>query len=325
MSVGLPRILRTSSFRLTLLYAGLFGCSALILLGVIYWATGLYMSSSLDAAIDSDITELEDSLEVGGSGSLTVQVTERLRQAPHGPMYYLLEDSTGEVIAGNVPPFHGGDGRFDLKVPRPNSSSVAVYAHGITLADHEYLMVGVDALPRREMRKLILRVFEWSSAITLVLAFVTGAMMSGGLLRRVETISRAARDIMGGDFSRRIPVRGTGDELDNLVRSLNAMLERNELAMESVRQVSNDIAHDLRTPLTRLRQRLELAHRRARSVDEWLARRGWVHLRHGCDPGDLRRAAAHRANRERHADPPFYQGRSLGVAAYGDRGLSADG
>ena len=269
MSVGLPRILRTSSFRLTLLYAGLFGCSALILLGVIYWATGLYMSSSLDAAIDSDITELEDSLEVGGSGSLTVQVTERLRQAPHGPMYYLLEDSTGEVIAGNVPPFHGGDGRFDLKVPRPNSSSVAVYAHGITLADHEYLMVGVDALPRREMRKLILRVFEWSSAITLVLAFVTGAMMSGGLLRRVETISRAARDIMAGDFSRRIPVRGTGDELDNLVRSLNAMLERNELAMESVRQVSNDIAHDLRTPLTRLRQRLELAYRRARSVDEW--------------------------------------------------------
>ena len=88
MSVALPRILRTSSFRLTLLYlyAGLFGATALILLGVIYWATGVYMSSSLDAAIDSDITELEDSLEVGGSESLTVQVTERLRQAPYGPM-----------------------------------------------------------------------------------------------------------------------------------------------------------------------------------------------------------------------------------------------
>ena len=200
MSVALPRILRTSSFRLTPLYAGLFGFSALILLGVIYWATGVYMSSSLDAAIDSDIIELEDSLEVGGSESLTVQVTERLRQAPYSPMYYLLEDSIGEVVAGNVPPFHGGDGRFDLKVPRPNSSSVAVYAHGITLADHEYLMVGVDTLPRREMRRLILRVFEWSSAITLVPAFTSGAVMSGGLLRRVETISRAARDIMAGDF-----------------------------------------------------------------------------------------------------------------------------
>ena len=105
--------------------------------------------------------------------------------------------------------------------------------------------------------------------ITLVLAFGGGALMSGGLLRRIETISRAARDIMAGDFSKRIPVRGTGDELDHLVRSLNAMLERNEVAMESVRQVSNDIAHDLRTPLTRLRQRLELAQRRARSLEEW--------------------------------------------------------
>jgi signal transduction histidine kinase len=93
--------------------------------------------------------------------------------------------------------------------------------------------------------------------------------MSGSLLRRIETISRTARDIMAGDFSRRIPVRGTGDEFDHLVRSLNAMLERNQAAMESVRQVSNDIAHDLRTPLTRLRQRLDLAQRRARSVEEW--------------------------------------------------------
>jgi len=269
VSAALPEILRTSSFRLTLLYAGLFGCSALILLGVIYGATGAYMSSSLDAAIDSDIAELEDSLRAGGTEALTVQVAERLRQAPLGPMYYLLEEPTGEVIAGNIPPFHGGEGRFDLKVPRPNSPSVAVHAHGITLVDHEYLMVGVDAVPRREMRRFILRLFEWSSAITLVLAVAGGALMSGSLLRRIETISQTARGIMAGDFSRRIPARGTGDEFDHLVESLNAMLERNEAAMESVRRVSHDIAHDLRTPLTRLRQRLDLAQRRAQSVDEW--------------------------------------------------------
>jgi signal transduction histidine kinase len=269
VSVALPRIIRTSSFRLTLLYAGLFGCSALILLGVIYWATGTYMSNSLDAAIDSDITELEDSLQVGGDEALTAQVKERVQQAPNGPMYYLLEDPKGKVVVGNIAPSYGGEGRFDLKVPRSNSPSVAVHAHGITLANHEYLIVGVDALPRREMRKLILRVFEWSSAITLVLAFASGALISGGLLRRIETISRTARDIMAGDFSRRIPIHGTADEFDHLVASLNAMLERNEAAMESVRQVSNDIAHDLRTPLTRLRQRLDLAQRRAQSLEEW--------------------------------------------------------
>ena len=269
MSAALPKILRTSSFRLTLLYAGLFGCSALILLGVIYWATGVYMSTSLDGAIDSDIAELEASLHAGGIGALAAQVEERVRQTPNGPMYYLLEDPERKVIAGNIPPGHAGEGRLDLKVPRSNSPSVAVRAHGITLPDAEYLMVGVDALPRREMHKLVVQVFEWSSAITLVLAFAGGALMSGGLLRRIETISRAARDIMAGDFSRRIPVRGTGDEFDHLVANLNAMLERNELAMLSVRQVSNDIAHDLRTPLTRLRQRLELAQRRARSLEEW--------------------------------------------------------
>jgi len=269
VSVALPRILRTSSFRLTLLYAGLFGASALILLGVVYWATGFYISSSLDAAVDSDIAELEDSLRDGGTEALTAEVKERVRQMPHGPVYYLLQDSNGETIVGNLPPFHGGEGRVDLKVPRSDGPSVPVHARGITLTEREYLMVGVDALPRREMRKLILRVFESSSAITLVLALAGGALMSDGLLRRIETISRTARDIMAGDFSRRIPIRGTGDEFDHLAASLNAMLERNEAAMGSVRQVSDDIAHDLRTPMTRLRQRLELAQRRARSLEEW--------------------------------------------------------
>jgi signal transduction histidine kinase len=269
VSGALPRILRTSSFHLTLAYAGLFGASVLILFGVIWWASGVYIADSLDAAVDSDITELEDAFQAGGDAALTALVKERVRQTPHGPMYYSLQDPTGKVIAGDLPPFHGGEGRFDLRVPRPNAPSVPAHGRAINLPNREYLMVGVDALPRREMHKLIVRVFGWSSAITLVLAFLGGALMSRGLLRRIETISRAARDIMGGDFSRRIPARGTGDELDHLAASLNAMLERNEAAMESVRQVSNDIAHDLRTPLTRLRQRLDLAQRRAWSVEEW--------------------------------------------------------
>jgi signal transduction histidine kinase len=252
-----------------LLYAGLFGASVLMLLGIMHWVTNFYMSSSLDAAVDSDITEFEDGLRAGGDAALAALVAERVRQTPHGPMYYLLQDRNGEFIAGNIPPFRGGEGRFDLKVPRANSPSVAVHPRGVTLTDGEYLMVGVDALPRREMQKLILRVFGWSTAISLLLAVAGGAVISGGVLRRIETISRTARDIMAGDFSKRIPLRGAQDEIDHLAASLNTMLERNQAAMENVRQVSNDIAHDLRTPLNRLRQRLELAQRRARSVDEW--------------------------------------------------------
>jgi signal transduction histidine kinase len=269
VSVALPRILRTSSFRLTLLCAALFIASVLILFGVTHWAANVYMSTSLDAAVDSDITELADTLQVGGEAALAALVKERVRQMPHGPMFYLLQDAKGEVVAGNLLPFYGGEGRFDLKVRSSDAPRITVHAHRIALPDGGYLMVAVDSLPRRKMQKLILWVFGCSAAISLALAFGGGALMSVNLLRRVETISRTARDIMAGNFSRRIPVRGTGDEFDHLVASLNAMLERNEVAMESVRQVSNDIAHDLRTPLTRLRQRLELAQRRARSVEEW--------------------------------------------------------
>jgi len=273
VSVILPRLLRTSSFRLTVLYAGLFAASVLILFAVIYWATGLTMTNSLDAAVDSDLTELADGFRSGGTAALTAQIDERVRQMPHGPMFYLLQGAGGRVLAGNLPAFAGGPGRFDLQTPKSDrhgrARNLAIRARGVALPGGDYLMVGVDAFPRDEMHELILRAFGWSSLVTLVLAFGGGALISGGLLRRIETISRAARDIMDGDFARRIPDRGTDDEFDHLVSSLNAMLDRIQGAMESVRQVSDDIAHDLRTPLTRLRQRLELARYRAQSVAAW--------------------------------------------------------
>jgi signal transduction histidine kinase len=273
VSVILPRLLRTSSFRLTVLYAGLFGTSVLILFAVIYWATGLTMTNSLDAAVDSDLTELTDGFRSGGTAALEAQIDERVRQMPRGPMFYLLQDKSGTALAGNLPAFGRGPGWFDLKAPESaahaRARNLAIRAHGVTLPGGDYLMVGVDAFPRSEMHELILRAFGWSSLITLVLAFGGGALISGGLLRRIETISRAARDIMDGDFARRIPDRGTDDEFDHLVSSLNAMLDRMQEAMESVRQVSDDIAHDLRTPLSRLRQRLELARYRAQSVAAW--------------------------------------------------------
>ncbi len=270
----LPRLLRTSSFRLTLAYAGLFGASVIILFAVIYWATDIYITRSLDAAVDSDFTELEDSLNAGGQSLLAEQIHDRLRQMPRGPMHYLLQDRNGNVIAGDLPAFNRGSSHFDI-APNDRRSSARheppVRARGAALSDGDYLLVGIDAHSREEMHELILRAFGWGSAITLVLAFGGGTLLSGGLLRRIETISRAIRDIMAGDFSRRIPVRGADDEFDHLVTSLNAMLDRIQSSMESVSQVSNDIAHDLRTPLTRLRQHLERAQHRARSPAEWQA------------------------------------------------------
>jgi signal transduction histidine kinase len=182
-----------------------------------------------------------------------------------------LQDRHGNVIAGDLPAFGRDAGRFDLVPNGRDRPERAVRARGAAHSDGDYLMVGIDAHSREEMNELILRAFGWGSAITLVLAFGGGALLSGGLLRRIEAISRAARDIMAGDFSRRIPVRDADDEFDHLVTSLNAMLDKIQSSMESVRQVSDDIAHDLRVPLTRLRQRLERAQRRAQSTAEWQA------------------------------------------------------
>ena len=269
--MALPRLLRTSSFRLTLLYAGLFGASVLILFGVIYWATDIYMTSSLDADIDSDLAELEDTFRTGGISSLAALIGERVRQSPNGPMHYLLGKADRQIIAGNLPASASSEGRFDLSLPSPDphhDHRLSLRGRDLELSGGAHLILAVDAQPRTEMHELILRAFGWSSAITLVLAFGGGAVISGSLLRRIETIARTARDIMAGDFSRRIPIRGTDDEFDHLVVSLNAMLDQIETSLESLRHVSNDIAHDLRTPLTRARLALERGRTNATTLEQ---------------------------------------------------------
>jgi len=272
--VLLPRLLRTSSFRLTIAYAGLFGASVLILFGVIYWATNIYITRSLDTAIDSDFTELTNSFETGGRGLLVQELESRVREMPRGPMHYLLQDRNANSITGDLPSLTCGAHRFDLVLRHRgarggNQPSMRIRCAPLSVDDN--LIVGIDAHSREEMDELILQAFAWGSGITLLLAFGGGMLLSSGLLRRIEAISKAARTIMAGDFSRRIPVGSTDDEFDHLVASLNAMLDRIQSSMESVRQVSTDIAHDLRTPLTRLRQRLERSQLQARSSAEWRA------------------------------------------------------
>jgi signal transduction histidine kinase len=118
------------------------------------------------------------------------------------------------------------------------------------------------------MKSVIAQAFGVGLVITLVLAVLGSAVISTATLRRVETVSETARAIMGGDLSQRVPLRGAGDEFDGLAKSMNEMLDRIEDLMRTMRQVSNDIAHDLRTPLTRLRQKLELTLRRAHTEEE---------------------------------------------------------
>src|SRR4029077_7305872 len=143
-----------------------------------------------------------------------------------------------------------------------------VRARGYNLANGDYLLVGQDTRTLRDMKALIVRAFGVGLVATLLLALLGGVIVSTTMLRRIDAVSRTARGIVAGDMSQRVPVRGTDDEFDELAASVNAMLNRIEDLMRSMRQVSNDVAHDLRTPLTRLRQRLEHARRRAQTTEE---------------------------------------------------------
>lgn len=266
----LPRLLRTSGFRLVVLYTGLFSVSVVILLAMILWWGSTYVTAQTDQVVIDALGDIQTDAAKPGSGGLRTVVADLARHAQPGHRY-LLQDPSGKVLAGNMPavaPLSGTttwypDGGFLRFWPLASG----VRGAGTRTADGDYLFVGRSDLALNEMRETFTHTFLWVLGMTLLLAIGGGVAMSLGSLRRVEAIGRATQEIVAGDFSRRITVRGTDDEFDRLALSLNAMLDRIQALMGGLNQVSSDIAHDLRTPLTRLRQRLELASRADASVE----------------------------------------------------------
>jgi signal transduction histidine kinase len=258
------KLFSTSSFRLTLLYAGLFSGSVLILFVAIYVALAGYMARQLDRAIDAEISVLGDEARVVGTGRLAALIAERAATTPRTGTVYLLQDAEGRLLAGDLRPRRAVVGWLSFRGrsrAAEGDGPHRIRARGVRLDDGSYLLIGQDASPLDEVQELIVRAFAWSAAATLVLALAGGMLMSAGVLRRVGAIARASQAVMAGDLTQRVPSRGVGDEFDQLADALNAMIARIETLMEGLRQISNDIAHDLRTPLSRLRQRLEAVQR----------------------------------------------------------------
>jgi signal transduction histidine kinase len=183
--------------------------------------------------------------------------------------FLLLQDASGKVLAGNLPARTPVMGWMTLDVPAPAADQAsrndeappgsAVIAFGRRLASGEYLLVGENVYRADKAEEAIALAFGWGILTTVLLALGGGALITAGFLKRIEEINRTSRSIMDGNLSNRVPTRGSGDEMDQLAVNLNAMLDRIQALMESLKRVSDDIAHDLRTPLSRLRQRLEVA------------------------------------------------------------------
>ncbi|MBS0589474.1 MAG: HAMP domain-containing histidine kinase [Proteobacteria bacterium] len=260
--MNVRRLARTTSFRLTVAYAIITGLSFLVLFAIVYWSAMAYMREQIDLTVKAEIREVRNGNTDGTLDGLRRSVERIAAQSPG--YFYLLTDRSGKKLAGNLPALAPRIGvREWLEGERLESfADIDIRGCGTQDIDGAYLFVGTNAHQVDELRESVAHAFLWGTAIALLIVLIGGATASAAAMRRVEAISRTSRDIVNGDLRRRIPLSGTGDEFDHLATSINAMLDRIGVLMEGLRQVSTDIAHDLRTPLTRLRQRLELAQQR---------------------------------------------------------------
>jgi signal transduction histidine kinase len=267
------RIARSSAVRLTLLYAGLFGAVVLLLFGYVYWSTTSYLSARSDRAIRAEHSVLLDAYAQSGRQGLIDLVKRRTQDRSF--RVYLVTDEAFRPVAGNLEAWpaglEGSKGWADFSgsaMHATRDGGVLLRATYETLPDGYHLLVGRAIDDLGEVAATINGGLVVAVGLMIVVAAVAGISVTRRTVGRIETINVISRQIMRSDLRQRMPVRGVGDEWDRLAESLNSMLDRIEQLIHEITQVSDNLAHDLRTPLMRLRGRLEHAYHRPRDADD---------------------------------------------------------
>lgn len=253
-----------SAIRLTLVYTFIFSLSVAGLFAFIYWSTAAYMLKQNDMSIALEIRDLAEHYQSKGLAGLSKIIAKRLSNKPTGSSIYLLTNVHNQVLIGNLSDWPkstpGKDGwlNFEIEVMEQNISQVhQVRAKFFNLFSGFKLLVGRDIHLLNQTEKLITQSLIWGLLSTLLVAGIGGGIVSRNMLRRIEEINHTCQEIMSGDLSKRIPTLQNHDEFDYLAANLNLMLERIESLVNDVHQLSDNIAHDLRTPLTRLKHHLD--------------------------------------------------------------------
>lgn len=270
---GFGKLIRTTAFRLVVTYLLVFVVFAAALLGYIAWNTRRVLEAQLNETIETEINSLAEQYRQGGPRRLANAIERRSREARG--FFYLFADQRGELIAGNAVDIGSvlerQPGWHELSYTRSedqSSSNSFARVRLFKLPNNLTLVVGHDLDDRQRMRLVLKHAMAMSLALVLILGGVGAWVVSHRVLRPVDNMTEAAGRIMAGNLTERLPVRGVGDEFDRLAEHLNLMLNRIGELMNGLRDVSNNIAHDLRTPLTRLRASSEEALRTARTPDE---------------------------------------------------------
>ena len=263
----LSKTVRSSStLKLAFIYVIAFCAAIFGLLGYVYWSTVTYLYEISDRAISAESALLTKAYEAGGRDGLVTLINRRLTDAHFNDWAYLFVDHSFDYVAGNLKSWpaslRGDEGWGTLALVDWQSEAarqLQVRAKHQLLPDGHHLLLGRDIEDLDRFGERVTIGLALAAVIFLILAAAAGISTSRRSVARIEAINATSREIMRSGLGERIPLRGTGDEWDGLAENLNSMLDRIEELLETNRQVSDNVAHDLRTPLTRMRGRLERA------------------------------------------------------------------
>jgi signal transduction histidine kinase len=257
----LRRLFRTSVFQLTLGYMALFAVSVGALSAFIYWATLGYLERQTSATIEAELAGLYEQFERRGLAGLADIINERVQRDSERRSVYLLADAIGRPLAGNVPYWPAtldvDTEWLDFTKRDENGAETPVRAALLRVGPGFRLLVGRDIRELADIRRELRRASAVGVTLTLFLALLGGVLLALSAQHRLAELNRTARQIIAGDLSKRVAVKGTKDEHDELATNINAMLDQIENLLAGMRHVGDSVAHDLRGPLTRLRNRLE--------------------------------------------------------------------
>jgi signal transduction histidine kinase len=270
------KLIRTTAFRLTLVYLLLFALFAASLLGYFAWNTRRLINEQITATVNAEIAEIETIYARRGLQGLATTLGYRALRP--GANLYLVTTPAGTAFGGNVeslsPGVMASSGWSETAYRRLDERDTANHRALVRvteLSNGFRLLVGRDLEERRRLFGIVAKAAQWSLLVVIVLGIGGGIFVARRVLRRIDAMTGTTQRIMAGDLSGRLPVGRSGDELDRLAENLNAMLERIEALMMGLKEVSDNIAHDLKTPLTRLRNRAEEALASSGSEAEYRA------------------------------------------------------
>jgi signal transduction histidine kinase len=274
-SVHLAKTLRSSTFKLALIAIGIFGAIVLTLFSYVYLSTAYYVRGRSDSAITAEQAILQRAYDRAGRGGLIAIIQQRISDEHFQNSLYLLADPSYSFIAGNLKVWPsdlgGSEGwqNFHVQGWKADAAHQPMLRAALkTLSNGDHLLVGKDIDDLDTFTGKIKAAFIFVIALIFLLAGVASVLVTRRTVGRIEAINTTSRAIMQSGLDKRIPLRGTNDEWDRVAENLNSMLDCIETLMREVKQVTDNVAHDLRTPLARMRGRLEKAYHCRRDSEE---------------------------------------------------------